>query len=88
VVLITKTKAGLPLAVESWTLERFAEHWLKHVVGPRLHLRHSERVPAPVGDGILEHSQLAITTDLYSHVMPTALRAAADAMDRVLVQRN
>jgi integrase len=35
-VLITKTKAGLPLAVESWTLERFAEHWLKDVVGPRL----------------------------------------------------
>src|SRR5215203_663873 len=35
-VLIAKTKAGLPLAVESWTVERFAEHWLKHVVGPRL----------------------------------------------------
>ena len=35
-ILVTKTKAGLPLAVESWTLERFAEHWLKHVVGPRL----------------------------------------------------
>jgi integrase len=35
-VLIAKTKAGLPLAVESWTLERFAEHWLTHVVGPRL----------------------------------------------------
>ena len=26
---------------------------------------------------ILGHSQLAMTTDLYSHVMPTALRAAA-----------
>jgi integrase len=36
VVLIAKTKAGLPLAVESWSLERFADHWLKHVVGPRL----------------------------------------------------
>ena len=35
-VLIAKTKAGLPLAVESWTLERFAEHWLKQVVWPRL----------------------------------------------------
>ena len=33
-VLIAKTKAGLPLAVESWTIERFAEHWLKNVVGP------------------------------------------------------
>jgi hypothetical protein len=35
-VLIAKTKAGLPLALESWTLERFAEHWLKHIVGPRV----------------------------------------------------
>jgi integrase len=35
-VLIAKTKAGLPLAVESWSLERFADHWLKHVVGSRL----------------------------------------------------
>jgi site-specific recombinase XerD len=33
---------------------------------------------------VLGHSQLAITTDLYSHVMPTALREAADAMDRAL----
>ena len=35
-VLIARTKAGLPLAVESWTVQRLAEHWLKHVVGPRL----------------------------------------------------
>ena len=35
-VLIAKTKAGLPLAVESWSLERFADHWLKHVVGSSL----------------------------------------------------
>jgi integrase len=37
---------------------------------------------------ILGHSHLAITTDLYSHVMPTALREAADAMDRVFIQPN
>ena len=35
-VLIARTKSGLPLAVESWSLERFADHWLKHVVGSRL----------------------------------------------------
>jgi hypothetical protein len=29
-----------------------------------------------------------MTTDLYSHVMPTALREAADAMDRVFIQPN
>jgi integrase len=34
-VLIAKTKAGLPFAVESWTVKRFAEHGLKHV-GRRL----------------------------------------------------
>ena len=33
---------------------------------------------------VLGHSQLAITTDLYSHVMPTALREAARAVDRAL----
>ena len=37
---------------------------------------------------IVGHSQLAMTTDLYFHVMPTALRAAADAMDRVLFSRT
>jgi hypothetical protein len=35
----------------------------------------------------LGHSQLAMTTDL-SHVMPTALREAADATDRVFIQPN
>ena len=33
---------------------------------------------------VLGHSQLSITVDLYSHVMPSALRHAADAMDRAL----
>jgi integrase len=33
---------------------------------------------------VLDQSQLSITIDLYSHVMPSALRDAADAMDRAL----
>ena len=33
---------------------------------------------------VLSHSQLSITIDLYSHVVPSALRDAADAMDRAL----
>ena len=37
---------------------------------------------------ILGHSQLSITMDLYSHVMPSALRAAAHAMDRALIGRR
>jgi hypothetical protein len=67
-----------------------------HSASRRTHdLRHTcaslllaQNVPARVVMEILGHSQLAMTTDLYSHVMPTALRAAADAMDRVLVQPN
>jgi hypothetical protein len=34
---------------------------------------------------VLGHSQIAITMDLYAHVMP-ASREAADAIDRVLGQ--
>ncbi|KNX36042.1 hypothetical protein VV01_00945 [Luteipulveratus halotolerans] len=33
---------------------------------------------------MLGHTQLSMTTDLYGHVMPTALRSAADAMDGAL----
>jgi integrase len=48
----------------------------------------AQNVPARAVMEILGHSQLAMTTDLYSHVMPTALREAADAMDRLFVQPN
>jgi integrase len=36
---------------------------------------------------VLGHPQLSMTTDLYSHVMPPALREAATAMDRALGQQ-
>jgi integrase len=56
------------------------------------HLRVSpvlaQNVPARVVMEILGHSQLAMMTDLYFHVMPTAQREAADAVDRVFVQPN
>jgi hypothetical protein len=32
----------------------------------------------------LGHSQISLTLNTYSHVMPTLLRDAADAMDRLL----
>ena len=48
----------------------------------------AQNVPPRVVMDVLGHSQLSITTDLYSHVMPTALRAAADAMDRALGDAN
>lgn len=34
--LVAKTSAGVPLAVESWTVESYASHWMRHVVVPRL----------------------------------------------------
>ena len=46
----------------------------------------AQGVPPRVVMDVLGHSQIAITTDLYSHVMPTALREAADAIDRALGQ--
>lgn len=34
--MIVKTEAGIPLAVEAWTVESYSRHWLEHIVGPRL----------------------------------------------------
>ncbi len=44
----------------------------------------AQGVPARVVMEVLGHSQLGITMNLYSHVMPSALREAADAIDRAL----
>jgi integrase len=68
------TKAGV---------RRIRFHDLRHTCASLLL---AQNVAARVVMKILGHSQLAITTDLYSHVMPTALREAADAMDRVFIQ--
>ena len=58
----------------------------------RLHdLRHTaasllltQGVPARVAMELLGHSQIGITMNIYSHVMPTQLAAAADAIDTAL----
>ena len=70
------TKAGV---------RRIRFHDLRHTCASLLL---AQNVPARVVMEILGHSQLAMTTDLYSYVMPTALREAADAMDHVFVQPN
>ena len=62
-------------------VRRIRFHDLRHTCASMLL---AQGVPARVVMDVLGHSQLAITTDLYSHVMPTALREAADAMDRAL----
>ncbi len=66
-------------------VRRIRFHDLRHTCASLLL---AQNVPARIVMEILGHSQLAMTTDLYSHVMPTALREAADAMDRALVRPN
>ena len=46
----------------------------------------AQGVPARVVMDVLGQSKMAITTYLYSHVMPTALREAANAIDRAVAQ--
>ena len=62
-------------------VRRIRFHDLRHTCASMLL---AQGVPARVVMDVLGHSQLAITTDLYSHVMPTALREAARAVDRAL----
>ena len=81
----TNVAHRLQALLQAAGLPRKRFHDLRHTCASLLL---AQNVPARVVMEILGHSQLAITTDLYSHVMPTALRAAADAMDRVLVQPN
>lgn len=34
---------------------------------------------------VLGHSRISLTMDTYSHVMPTAMRDAADPMNAILI---
>jgi integrase len=56
-------------------------HDLRHCAASLLIAR---GVPVKVVADILGHSQLATTSDLYSHIFPAAHRDAADLMDQIL----
>jgi integrase len=60
---------------------RIRFHDLRHT---RASLLLAQGVSPRVVMDVLGECQLSITMDLYSHVMPSALRDAADAMDRAL----
>ena len=62
-------------------VRRIRFHDLRHTC-PSLLL--AQGVSPRVVMDVLGHSQLSITMDLYSHVMPSALRDAAAAVDRAL----
>jgi integrase len=90
--LVFATSAGT--VVEPRNLSRTFEHLVQQsgVSRIRFHdLRHTcaslllaQGVSPRVVMDVLGHSQLSITMDLYSHVMPSALHDAGDAMDRAL----
>jgi site-specific recombinase XerD len=44
----------------------------------------AQGVPARVVEEFLGHSQVSLTLGTYSHVMPTMLQEAADAMGRAI----
>src|SRR3978361_576272 len=62
-------------------VRRIRFHDLRHTCASLLL---AQGVPPRVVMEVLGHSQLSITMNLYSHVMPSALREAADAIDRLL----
>lgn len=67
--------------MEKAGVRRIRFHDLRHTCAALL-LAHGV-LPRAVME-LLGHTQMSMTTDLYGHVMPTALRSAADAMDGVL----
>lgn len=62
-------------------VRRIRFHDLRHTCASLLL---AQGVPPRVVMDVLGHSQFSIAMDLYSHVMPSALREAADAIDRAL----
>lgn len=68
-------------ALKKAELPRFRFHDLRHSCASLLL---TQRVPPRVVMELLGHSQISMTMDTYSHVMPAMLREAADSMDTML----
>lgn len=67
--------------IEQAGVRRIRFHDLRHTCASLLF---AQGVPPRVVMDLLGHTTLSITTDLYAHVMPTALADAASAMDGLL----
>ena len=70
------TKAGLP---------HFRVHDLRHFCASLLL---AQGVPLKVVSDILGRTQISITADLYTHVLPAVRKEAIDLMDRILATQN
>jgi integrase len=77
----SRTSRTFEQLVQRSGVRRVRFHYLRHTCASLLLAQGVS--PRGVMD-VLGHSQLSITMDLYAHVMPSALREAADAMDRAL----
>ena len=71
----------LQAALKAVGLPRQRFHDLRHCCATLLL---AQGVPARVVQEVLGHSQVTLTLGTYSHVMPTMLQEAADAMERAL----
>lgn len=69
--LVAKTGAGIPLAVDAWTVERYSSYWLDHVVTPRLR-------PATLS---------SYRETLRLHILPTLGRSRLRALTPAHVRR-
>ncbi|HSH81366.1 MAG TPA: site-specific integrase, partial [Herpetosiphonaceae bacterium] len=94
--LVFPTNKGTPLE-KSGITKRFAKLLDKAALPPmRFHdLRHScaslliaQGVPLKTIQGLLGHSSITMTGDVYGHLLPSALQEAASAMDAVLTGRK
>jgi integrase len=70
------TKAGLP---------HFRVHDLRHSCASLLL---AQEVPLKVVSDLLGHTQISITADLYTHVLPGVRKEAIDLMDRILTRES
>jgi integrase len=68
-------------ALQAAELPRIRFHDLRHSAASILL---AEGTPMRVVMELLGHSTITLTANTYSHVMPAALREAADAMERAL----
>src|SRR5436190_15029544 len=66
-------------------LKRHRFHDLRHSCATFLL---AKNIPARTVMEILGHSNISLTMNTYSHVMPEMLRDAADAMNAVILQSN
>ncbi|WP_258064454.1 site-specific integrase [Rathayibacter rathayi] len=81
----TNLRRSFDAAIAKAGVRRIRFHDLRHTCASLLL---AEGVPMRVVMEILGHSAMAITSDIYAHVMPSALTNAATAIDNALTRRD